>query len=240
MQGVTNLERQAEDVVNSCCAFDSAVAPRVGDPDYHDPDGNGKSNTSNWEHGTAFDDEFNEEIHKVISDDKLPEADDTFAPDMYDDTYVNMELALPRGGGEVELGRGSKRLRDKDGLKIGTAKDNPILDIRVHKVEFPDGHKASLAANAIAENLFSQIDDEGNRDVMLDEIIGHRTNGKELKQQEAFVTNKSGARRRKETTIGWEVLAQRKDNSLTWIALKDLEGILPSATCRVCSCLQDL
>ena len=104
-------------------------------------------------------------------------------------------MALPKGGGEVELGRVTKRLRDKDGLPIGTANDNPILDTRVYEVEFPDGHKASLAANVIAENLFSQIDDEGNCHVMLDEIIGHRTNSKEIKQQDAHIVNRSGTRR---------------------------------------------
>ncbi|KAI2491297.1 Reverse transcriptase (RNA-dependent DNA polymerase) [Fragilaria crotonensis] len=77
-----------------------------------------------------------------------------------------MELAL-REGAEVQFGRVVKRLRDKDGLPIGTANDNPILDTRMYKVEFQDGHKASMAANAIAENLFSQIDDEGNRHVLL-------------------------------------------------------------------------
>jgi hypothetical protein len=30
-----------------------------------------------------------------------------------------MELALPRGGGEVEIARVVKRLCDKDGLPIG-------------------------------------------------------------------------------------------------------------------------
>ena len=98
---------------------------------------------------------------------------------------------------------------------------------RVYEVEFPDGHKASLAANAIAENLFSDIDEEGNRHVMLDEIIGHRTNGKEVKQQDAFITNKHGNRRRLETTIGWEILVQWKDKSLTWIAMKDVKDSYP-------------
>ena len=151
----------------------------------------------------------------------------SFTPDVYDDTYVNMKLALPRGGGEVEFARATKRFRDKDGLPIGTANDNPILDTRVYEVEFPDGYKASLAANAIAENLFSQIDDEGNRHVMRDEIIGFRTNGKEVKQQDAFITNRSGTCRRRETTIGWEILLQWKDNSSTWVALKDVKESYP-------------
>jgi hypothetical protein len=70
---------------------------------------------------------------------------------VFDDSYLNMELALPRSGrGGVELGRVTKRLTDKDGLPIGADHDNPILDTRVYEVEFPDGHRASLSANAIA------------------------------------------------------------------------------------------
>jgi hypothetical protein len=45
----------------------------------------------------------------------------------------------------------SKRLRDKDGLPIGTANDNPTLDMRMYEVEYPEGHKASLAADYLRE-----------------------------------------------------------------------------------------
>ena len=102
----------------------------------------------------------------------------------------------------------TKRLRDKDGLPIGEAHDNPILDARMHEVEHQDGHKAALAANAIAENMFAQVDDEGNRHVLFDEIVDHRTDGSEVKQQDAFVTTRTGNKRRKETTKGRDILVQ--------------------------------
>ena len=72
----------------------------------------------------------------------------------------------------------------------------------MYKVEFADGEKASLAANYIAENLFAQIDDEGNRQVLLNEIIDYQTNGTKLKQQDAFITTKTGTKHRQETTKG--------------------------------------
>jgi hypothetical protein len=37
-----------------------------------------------------------------------------------------------------------------------------------------------MAANATAENLFSQIDDKGNRHVPFDIIADHCTNGKQV------------------------------------------------------------
>jgi hypothetical protein len=94
-------------------------------------------------------------------------------------------------------------------------------------VEFQDGYKTSLAANAIAENLFAQIDDEGNRHVLFQEIIDHRVNGKQVLQQDAFITTRTGTKRRRETTIGWELLVQWKDQSTTWVTLKDMKEAYP-------------
>ena len=85
-----------------------------------------------------------------------------------------------------------KRLRDADGIPIGTANENPILDILIYKVEYQDGTKASLVANYIAENLFAQVDQEGNRHVLLDELIDYRVNGREVKLQDAFLTMGTG------------------------------------------------
>ena len=34
----------------------------------------------------------------VVSNDKVAEADNYFSPDVYDDTYLTMELALPNRG----------------------------------------------------------------------------------------------------------------------------------------------
>jgi hypothetical protein len=101
-----------------------------------------------------------------------------------------------------------KRLRDGNGLPIGTANNNPILDTRMYEVEYPDGHKAALAANAIAENMFAQTDMEGNRHVLFEVIIDHRADGSELKQQDAFITTRSGTKRRRATTKGCEIFVQ--------------------------------
>ena len=111
-----------------------------------------------------------------------------------DDTYLNMEVALPRDEPGPEFARVAKRLRDAEGRPISTANDTPILDTRMYAVEYSDGHKASLEANAIALNMFAQVDEEGNRHVLFDEIVDYRTNVKEVKQQEAFITNKSGTK----------------------------------------------
>jgi hypothetical protein len=131
----------------------------------------------------------------------LNEADQNFTPGIFNDTYLNMELALPRDGAEVQFGQVNQRLKDKNGLPIGTANGNPMLDIRMYKVEFQDGHKVSLAANVTAENLFAQIDVKGNLHKLFNEIADHRMNGKQMLQQDAFIITHSGTSRRRETTI---------------------------------------
>ena len=129
--------------------------------------------------------------YRVFNNTEIPEADKP-TPEVLDDTYLNMEIALPRDSDGPEFARVTKRLRDANGIPIGTANDNPILDSRLYEVEYIDGHKASLAANAIASNLFSQIDNESNRHTLLDSIADHRCDGNELKETESFIISANG------------------------------------------------
>ena len=114
-----------------------------------------------------------------------------------------MELALPRDEPGPEFARVTKSLRNHNGLPIGTANQNPILDIRMYEVEYQDGQKAPLSANAIAQNMFAQVDEEGNRNILFQEIVDNRVDGKEIKQQDDFITTNTDTRRRRETMQGW-------------------------------------
>ena len=44
-------------------------------------------------------------------------------------------------------------------------------------MEFLDGSIEILTANIIAENLLAQVDSEGHRQLLLKEIVDHRTDG---------------------------------------------------------------
>ena len=118
-------------------------------------------------------------------------------------------------------------MRDANGLPIRTAHDNPLLDTRLYEVEYLDGHKDALTANTIAQNMFAEIDEDGNRHVLLDSIIDIRCDGSEIKQQDAFITSKNGGKRRRQTTQGWGILLLWKDGSSTWEALKDIKECYP-------------
>ena len=84
------------------------------------------------------------------------------------DSYLNMEIAEPRGIDGPEFYRVTRRFRDKDGITIVEANYNPILNTRTYEVEYPDDHKASLYVTAIVENIFAQVDSEGNRHVLFE------------------------------------------------------------------------
>ena len=40
------------------------------------------------------------------------------------------------------------------------------MDTRVYELEYPYGHKESLDENTFAENIFDQVDGDGNRHVL--------------------------------------------------------------------------
>ena len=99
------------------------------------------------------DDVFHEEFSQVITNRDIPEADDQFDPEIFDN-YVNMELSLDRQSDGPEFARVTKRPKDKEGRSIGISSENPILDTRMYEVEYADGHKAVMTANNIDNNLF--------------------------------------------------------------------------------------
>ena len=51
-----------------------------------------------------------------------------FTPEIIDDTYTNMEVALTRDTEVPDFSGVTKRLKDANGQPIGTANENTILD----------------------------------------------------------------------------------------------------------------
>ena len=100
-----------------------------------------------------------------------PEVADYTPTGLYD-ALISAEVILPKGDILVPA-TVTRRKRDADGNPVGTAHPNPIMDTRVYEVEFPDGHTEDFAANIIAQNVYAQVDPEGRRYLLLDEIINH-------------------------------------------------------------------
>ena len=98
-----------------------------------------------------------------------------------------MELALYSYDNGHEFSRVNKRLKDKDGRPIGIAAENPILDTRMYKVEYSDGYKTAMTANAISSNLFAQIDQDGQCFALFGAIIDSRIGNTHIKEGDAFI-----------------------------------------------------
>ena len=225
VQRVTEIEKTTDANKARIKQYDSKIAERFKEERLAK---NGdKPDPVDWADIIGDDPEFAEEFATTFDNPEVKEADDDFDPDSYDG-YVNMELLLDRPGAQPELARVTKRLKDKDGKPIGRSNgNNPILDSRLYEVEFQDGYKSAMSANTIAENLFSQVDADGQRQVIFGEVIGHRNDGTQLEGDNAFVKSSNGTNRRKETTQGWEINIEWKDGSTSWNKLKDAKEAYP-------------
>ena len=149
---ITNLETQVDSTKSHLQKFDAAITDRLNDEAHIIIEG-GKSQPYDWsDHPFDEDLDFVDEFHSVVSNNEIKEDDEESTPDTYDDQYLNMELAVPRGDNpNPQYAKVTKWLRDADGIPIGMANKNPILDSRMYEVEYQDGTKASLAANHIAK-----------------------------------------------------------------------------------------
>ena len=85
----------------------------------------------------------------------------------------------------------------------------------MYEIEYLDGTIEAISANIIAENLLSQVDEEGNRQLLMNEIIDHRTNDDALQIGNDYYRTSTGTKRRKVTTRGWELCVEWKDGSQT-------------------------
>jgi hypothetical protein len=86
------------------------------------------------------DPEFFEEFMRTIDDSKLRHVDDEQPiAEVTGNTYLGMELAMPRGDmGEMVHATVKRRLMDEEGLPAGQARSNPLLDSRKYEVEYAD------------------------------------------------------------------------------------------------------
>ena len=86
-------------------------------------------------------------------------------------------------------------------------------------MEFPNGEVKEFAANIIAENMFSQVDNEGFNSATLLSIVDFRKNEDAIDKNDMHVLTKSGQRRIRKTTVGWDLRISWEDGSEFWIPL---------------------
>ena len=150
-------------------------------------------------------------------------------PDTVGDPYLQSELAIPRiGFDSPQLAKVTKRKKSDSGEPIGTAHDNPLLDTRTYIVEYLDGHEEAMHTNLIAEHMYSQVNTNGERFLLLNEITDHRCDdSKVITLTNSFTKSNNNVLSRKHTTDGWDLLVSWKDGSSNWVSLKDLKESYP-------------
>jgi hypothetical protein len=114
-------------------------------------------------------------------------------------------------------------------MPMETQLEMPILTLcltLVYDVEFSDGDIKEYAANIIAESIYSQVDDEGRHQLLLDAGVDHEKDDTAISADDGYIVT-NGNRRRKLTTKGWRLCVKWKDGSTSWEALKDLKESNP-------------
>ena len=153
----------------------------------------------------------------------MPEADDLSEYDV----YIDAKVMLPKDGEHMQAARVIGQSRDKEGKTIGTFNQNPILNTKVYDVMFPDGSVSQYAANIIAENIYSQIDEAGYRYQLVECILDHKKDGRAVPKSEGYVISKNGNKTKRQTTKGWYFKVKWRDGTDSWVALKDLKESNP-------------
>jgi len=224
VQAISEADINTEQVTSELKAFDSAIETRLSDSS----EGHDSLDLPDYlqfvDEGLANEDIQTPHYEQVEPEAAMPEADD-LDHDAYD-KYIAAEVILPKGDTFL-LGKVIGRKRDAEDNLIGTAHSNPIFDTRLYQVQFPEGQVEEYSANIIAQNLYSQLDSEGHRFVLLEDIIDYDKNEDAVPYENRFIISNNGNIHKRRTTKGWSLCVMWKDGSTSWESLKDLKESFP-------------
>ena len=99
-------------------------------------------------------------------------------------------------------GRVAKRSQGLDGEAVECANANPLFDTREYNFDFTDVSVDKYTSNIIAENMFTQVDDEGNQYLLINEITNHRKDNAAITISDGMTRGHNGNELPKITTRG--------------------------------------
>ena len=67
-----------------------------------------KPNPEDWSKYLEYYPDFKKDFYSIINDSNMPEVDADFAPDVFDDTYFNIELTISRDGDRTDFSKVKK------------------------------------------------------------------------------------------------------------------------------------
>ena len=101
--------------------------------------------------------------------------------------------------------------------------ENSALNSIVYDVEFPDRTIREYATNVIAENMLSQVDEDGFSLSLMEGIVGYKRDpATAFSKDDKYVVTRRGQKRLSKPTVGWKLLIRWMDGSESWIHLKDM------------------
>ena len=209
---LTNDELMSDTEKNKREAFDRNISSILGDSMTIPPQAVASDYISK-----VFDEYEDDDENARI----LEEADDI----NYDE-LINAEVLLPHQD-KTSHATVMGRTKDIDGNTTGRHDANPLLNTAVYDVLFPDGAVKQYAANTIAENMWAQVDNEGQQYLLLDQITEHRRHDSAVDKNDQYVVTKRGNKKLRQTTVGWDLCVLWRDGSEQWIPLKDLKESNP-------------
>ena len=131
---------------------------------------------------------------------------------------------MPNKEGISVLTKVKHRKRDSSGNPVGEANPNPILDTRIHDLQFPDSRIEEYATNMIAKNLFQQADEDGWESRIIEEFTDLRKdNAIAVSKEKGTYHNSTGIKQNVIMTKGQEVQVRWRDKSTSWISLKAIK-----------------
>ena len=75
--------------------------------------------------------------------------------------------------------------------------------------------------------MYSQVYAEGYKYQLLDTIVDHKQDGNVILPNDLYINTKSGQKRMRQTTSGWNLLVQWKNGTQEWVPLKILKNYNP-------------
>lgn len=176
--------------------------------------------------GDSLDDE--DITHPFESEIQDYQVEDTPATLEELDKYIGAHVMVPNEQGEhMVLAKIIGKKRDAEGNHIGDYHPNPLLDTHVYQLQYPNGHVEEYTTNQIAESLYSQTDNEGFDEGILDEIVDMRRNSEAITIDDGYVETTCGVMKPVITTKGWDVQVKWRDGSVDWLPLSSIKESNP-------------
>ena len=232
VQHVTRDDTLNSEIAQQIETFDEGLTERLDDTNFRLTNDAGgftledEYDLPQWD--SAYGNHTPSDSEYGMSPDEVPLKDiDDIEPETYD-KYIGAKIILndtENNGGNIATI--TRRVTDDYGRPLGQAHSNPMFDTREFEVELENGESERIMANQIAMNLYSQLDDEGREILSFKSIVDHRSNNTALTKENGYVKLSNGHHKPKQTTRGWQLLVEFRDDTTEWIDLKDVKEANP-------------